>query len=35
MEELGASLGIGKKITSYKPFDEEAQKRVTNKKGLR
>ncbi|MEK6790079.1 MAG: hypothetical protein AABY45_00065 [Deltaproteobacteria bacterium] len=26
MEELGASLGIGKKITSYKPFDEEAQK---------
>ncbi len=26
MEELGASLGIGKKLTSYKPFDEEAQK---------
>ncbi|MBI5234965.1 MAG: hypothetical protein HY886_01795 [Deltaproteobacteria bacterium] len=26
MEEIGASIGIGKKITSYKPFDEEKQK---------
>lgn len=25
MEELGAGLGIGKKITSYKPFDEKGE----------